>query len=43
MDAPQDAPKGSFRFWYDERRFKGTAERSIVQQALFDAGAPPLQ
>lgn len=27
-----------FRFWHDERRFKGPADRCIVQQALFDAG-----
>ncbi|KAI8474298.1 MAG: tubulin-tyrosine ligase family-domain-containing protein [Monoraphidium minutum] len=37
--APRRA-RGSakFRFWHDERRFKGPADRCIVQQALFDAG-----
>lgn len=34
----QTVLKAKFRFWYDERRFKGVAERSIVQQALFEAG-----
>lgn len=30
--------KGTFRFWQDERRFKGSGERCIVQRALFEAG-----
>lgn len=30
---------GTFRFWHDERRFKGAGERCLVQQALFSAGA----
>eukprot|EP00878_Enallax_costatus_P046105 GHUV01055702.1.p1 GENE.GHUV01055702.1~~GHUV01055702.1.p1 ORF type:complete len:305 (+),score=72.81 GHUV01055702.1:192-1106(+) len=29
---------GAFRFWHDERRFKGGADRCLVQQALFEAG-----
>lgn len=31
--------KGSFRFWHEERRFKGSGERCIVQRALFEQGA----
>jgi hypothetical protein len=26
------------RFWHDERRFKGGADKCLVQQALFAAG-----
>jgi hypothetical protein len=29
---------GVFRFWHDERRFKGGIDTCLVQQALFDAG-----
>lgn len=29
---------GKFRFWHDERRFKGGIEKCLVQQALFAAG-----
>lgn len=29
---------GTFRFWHDERRFKGGADKCLVQQALFAAG-----
>ncbi|KAG2433886.1 hypothetical protein HXX76_008239 [Chlamydomonas incerta] len=32
------AAKGTFRFWHEERRFKGSGERCIVQQALFEHG-----
>jgi hypothetical protein len=27
-----------FRFWQEERRFKGPAYKDVVQQALFEAG-----
>jgi hypothetical protein len=39
--APARRQRGSakFRFWHDERRFKGASDKCIVQQALFDAGA----
>lgn len=30
---------GSFRFWIDERRFKGRADKCLVQEALFAAGS----
>ncbi|GLI61494.1 hypothetical protein VaNZ11_003822 [Volvox africanus] len=30
--------KGTFRFWHEERRFKGIGERCIVQRALFEHG-----
>lgn len=30
---------GSFRFWTDARRFKGSEDKCIVQQALYEAGA----
>lgn len=29
---------GAFRFWHEERRFKGGADKCLVQQALFEAG-----
>lgn len=29
---------GKFRFFYDERRFKGSISTCLVQQTLFDAG-----
>lgn len=29
---------GAFRFWVDERRFKGSADKCLVQEALFAAG-----
>jgi hypothetical protein len=29
---------GRFRFWHDERRFKGGIEKCLVQQSLFAAG-----
>jgi hypothetical protein len=29
---------GRFRFWHDERRFKGCIEKCLVQQSLFAAG-----
>eukprot|EP00198_Chlamydomonas_reinhardtii_P004771 XP_001694107.1 predicted protein [Chlamydomonas reinhardtii] len=32
------AAKGTFRFWHEERRFKGSGERCIVQRALFEHG-----
>ncbi|MEW5315281.1 MAG: hypothetical protein WDW38_006722 [Sanguina aurantia] len=31
-------PKGAFRFWFDERRFKGKGKNCIVQRALFQSG-----
>lgn len=34
------AAKGTFRFWHEERRFKGSGERCIVQRALFEHGEP---
>lgn len=39
--APATAARnsGKFRFWHDERRFKGGIEGCLVQQALFEAGA----
>jgi hypothetical protein len=44
--ALQDGPaplseknSGKFRFWHDERRFKGGIEKCLVQQTLFAAGA----
>eukprot|EP00967_Tisochrysis_lutea_P005924 scaffold7002_cov21-Tisochrysis_lutea.AAC.1 len=33
---------GTFRFWTDERRFKGPGSKCVVQEALFDAGEPLL-
>lgn len=30
---------GKFRFWHDERRFKGGIDKCLVQEALFAAGA----
>lgn len=30
---------GAFRFWTDERRFKGPGAKCVVQEALFEAGA----
>jgi hypothetical protein len=35
---PRTRGSGKFRFWHDERRFKGSSDRCVVQQALFDAG-----
>ena len=29
---------GNFRFWHDERRFKGPGDRCLVQRALYEAG-----
>ena len=29
---------GSFRFWTDARRFKGSEGKCIVQKALFESG-----
>lgn len=29
---------GKFRFWHDERRFKGGIEKCLVQQSLYAAG-----
>jgi hypothetical protein len=37
--ALKERNSGSFRFWHDERRFKGTVDKCLVQQALFAAGA----
>lgn len=34
----QTARVGYFRFWYDEKKFKGTGEDSLVQKALIAAG-----
>lgn len=36
--AGQKEPKGAFRFWFDERRFKGKGKNCIVQKALFQSG-----
>lgn len=33
----------SFRFWHDERRFKGRGDQCIVQKALFAAGKLPKE
>lgn len=40
--SPQPDSIGSFRFWHDEKRFKGTGENSLVQIALLAAGRRPL-
>lgn len=36
--APQAQERVSFRFWHDEKRFKGTGEQSLVQRALLEQG-----
>ena len=35
---PQEKGIGSFRFWTDARRFKGSEEKCIVQKALYGSG-----
>jgi hypothetical protein len=35
---PTERIRGAFRFWHDERRFKGDAERCLVQEQLFAVG-----
>ncbi|KAG1679275.1 hypothetical protein FOA52_009305 [Chlamydomonas sp. UWO 241] len=34
----EEKGSGAFRFWTDARRFKGSEEKCIVQQALYEAG-----
>jgi hypothetical protein len=35
---PRGRGSAKFRFWHDERRFKGPSDRCVVQQALFGVG-----
>lgn len=30
--------KGKFRFWLEERRFKGSGDKCLVQKSLFELG-----